>query len=337
MTTSPLKLLFKRLRDVNLPMPYVRQIALPSWWDDKIAENPVGYSQLLMFLSRYLGLNLKSLHDSSAALQFNELGECKYKKRSGTTENELRLSSVIATHVAKLAAAAVTTTYSGVPAATEIRQYLLESAMWVSFERLLDYCWSVGIPVVHINAFPKGAKRPEGFTLRAKGRPAIVLCRNEKQPAWQLFILAHELGHIALGHVPENGALFDEKVNDNEQDDEETAADKFAIELLTGDRNTALGTSNQWPNAKNLAQLAIQFGTRNQVDPGHVILNYAHTMGNSFFAVARSALNLITPDANAVEMIRVRLASQLDWSQLPEDSSEFLMRITGQENDECSS
>jgi Zn-dependent peptidase ImmA (M78 family) len=39
-----------------------------------------------------------------------------------------------------------------------------------------------------------------------------------------LFILAHELAHIALGHSDDDGALIDENVKHNVQDEEETAA-----------------------------------------------------------------------------------------------------------------
>jgi hypothetical protein len=193
----------------------------------------------------------------------------------------------------------------------------------------------MGIPVLHVNLFPKGAKkRPEGFTLRVGGRPIIVLCRDEKQPSWQLFILAHELGHIAGGHIPENGALMDEKIDANEPDAEEAEADRYAIELLTGNAGTSIGTNGRWPKMDELARLAERYGRRNSIDPGHVVLNYAHTMGSSFFAVARGALKILHPKSDAVRAVRDRLAENLDWELLPEDSSEFLMRMTRLESDE---
>jgi hypothetical protein len=204
----------------------------------------------------------------------------------------------------------------------------------VKYKQLLDYCWGAGIPVLHVNLFPTGAKRPEGFTLRVAGRPVVVICREESQPSWLLFILAHELGHLACGHVPADGAVLDEKVHDNEPDAEEQEADRFAAELLTGNAKTKITSDGRWPKADQLAELALAFGRRNHVEPGHAVLNYAHSMGSSFFAVARSALNRLEPNADAVGMIRNRLAEKLDWSRIPEDSSEFLMRITRQESDE---
>ena len=304
--------------------------------EDSLAENPAGYAQCLMILSRCLGIELKSLQNPGSPLRLRDFGVCKYKKREGTTNDELLLSRVIATRAAQLAGAAMDNAYQPIPCASEIRQSVLEHAPWVGFTQLLDYCWSCGIPVLHVNYFPPGAKRPDGFTLRLNGRPVIVLCRNQKQPSWLLFILAHELGHIGCNHIPENGALVDESVREDSTDNEEKEADRFALELLTGKPTTSIGTDGRWPNAHELAGLAKEFGRRNQVDPGHVVLNYAHGKGKEFFAVGQAALKVLHPDADAVATVRTKLAESLDWELLPEDSSEFLMRITrhGQESDE---
>ena len=322
--------MYSRLRDVGFTRSYLKKVAaLPGWWDDKLAENSAAYSQCLISLSRHLGIDLQTLMEEDAPLRLKDFGVCKYKKRAGTTEDELLLSRVIATRVAQLAAAAIDLPYQSVPSATDLRAIILEESPWVGFEQLLDYCWATGIPVLHVNNFPKDAKKkPEGFTLRLHGRPVIVLCREVKQPAWQLFILAHELGHIASNHIPENGAIMDEKVDENQPDSEESEADRYAIELLTGKAGTPLEVSGRWPKAEPLARLARGYGERNKVDPGHVVLNLANTIGGSYFGVANAALKILNPEADAIGLIGERLAANLDWENLPEDSSEFLMRMT---------
>jgi hypothetical protein len=337
LTANPIKSVYKRLRDVGLTKHYVTKVALPSWWDDSLAENPAGYAQALMIPSRHLGLDLKTLQQPDSPLRLRDFGVCKYKKRKGTEDAELLLSRVIATRAAQLAGAALEKDYVPAPSsAGDIRQTILDRAPWVGLEELLDYCWSIGIPVLHVNYFPRGAKRPDGFALRLHGRPVIVLCRNEKQPSWLLFILAHELGHVACGHVPEDGALLDERPQENEPDDEERQANQFGVELLTGKATTGIRAYDRWPNMRELAELATRYGQRNGIDPGHVVLNYAHTMGNGFFPVARGALGRLYPNVDAMEMVRNRLAANLDWERLPEDSSDFLMRIArqSQETDE---
>jgi len=62
------------------------------------------------------------------------------------------------------------------------------------------------------------------------------------------------------------------------------------------------------------------------IDPGHVVLNYAHSAGNGFLAVANAALNRLYPSADTIKEIRSAMVDRLDWSRLPEDSSEFLIR-----------
>ena len=156
----------------------------------------------------------------------------------------------------------------------------------------------------------------------------IVLFLNDQIGARLLFILAHELGHLARGHVPDGGVLIDENVNKNELDNEEEQANAFAIELLTGNVDGQFRTTGQWPNAPELARRAKEVGSTMKIDPGHIVLNYAHTMGDGFWPVANAALARITPEKDGLKLIRAKMADHLDWSKLPEDSCEFLMRLS---------
>lgn len=178
------------------------------------------------------------------------------------------------------------------------------------------------------HGLPKGACRPDGFAARVNGRPVIVLCNGKRHPAWQLFILAHELGHIACGHVADGGMLVDEKVDSSDADGEERQANEYAAELLTGRPPRRFHATGRWPSAANLSADALAAGAAHQIDPGHVVLNYANTMGPGFYAVANAALKQLPPTQSAARQIHAAMAGQLDWSRLPEDSSEFLLRVT---------
>ena len=199
---------------------------------------------------------------------------------------------------------------------------------WVSFEALLDYCWAHGIAVLHVSNFPKNIKRMHGLSARVGGRPVIVLSWAKRHPAWLLFVLAHELGHLALGHVPDESTLVDEAVDQASQDDEEKQANAFALEALNGSASTRFAAADRWPRASGLAAEASRIAKEKQIDPGHVVLNYANTMGKNFFAVANAALALLDGLDDASELVRRRLAKHLDWERLPADSSEFVMRMT---------
>jgi hypothetical protein len=212
--------------------------------------------------------------------------------------------------------------------AAQIRRAILgQGEPWVRFSNLIDYSWSLSIPVIQLLSCPS-ARRPDGFCARIKGRPVIILCKKSASPAWLLCILAHELAHIALGHIDDDGALIDENVKHNVQDEEETAANAFAVELLTGNAENRFHTSGSWPNATPLADAAKPIAKEMRIDPGHIVLNYAHTMGDTFWPVANAALKLLKPKRDALRIVRAKLAEHLDWSSLPEDSCEFLMRVS---------
>jgi hypothetical protein len=327
--TNSMPDLFRRLRAVGLSAPYIRNTILPEWWDDQAANNPAGYTEGLIFLSRHLGLDLNSLLDPERPVACRDFGACKFKKSEGATEDDLALARTMATRAAQLVNIAMSEAPHLVPrSAAQIRREILGlGEPWVSFSNLIDYCWALGIPVIHLLTCPS-TKRPDGFCARVKGRPVIILCKKSTSPAWLLFILAHELAHIALGHIDDEGALVDENVKHNIQDDEETAANAFAVELLTGNAEQRFHTSGSWPNALQLAEAAKSIAKEMRIDPGHIVLNYAHTMGRTFWPVANAALQLLEPKRDALRIVRAKLAEHLDWSSLPEDSSEFLMRVS---------
>lgn len=55
---NAIKRLYSRVGQVGLTRAFVTRTAFPHWWDDEIANNPAGYAQGLMLLSRHLGLDL---------------------------------------------------------------------------------------------------------------------------------------------------------------------------------------------------------------------------------------------------------------------------------------
>jgi Zn-dependent peptidase ImmA (M78 family) len=322
--------LYHRLSVVGLPRPYLKEVVFPDWWEDAMADHPAGYAECTLMLARHLGLDLATLQDESRVVSLRDLGPCKFKKTSGTTDDELAMARVIATRSAQMVAAATPQNFTGLPsAALEIRLQILDNIpRWVGLSGLIDYCWSSGVPVVFLAKLPRRAKKMHGMAAQINGRPVIVLCRKVKATAWLLFILAHELGHIVAGHLGGDGVLVDQDVDNNERDTEEDEANAFAIELLTGRPDCAFHTTGRWPNAQNLAEMARAIGTERHIDPGHIVLNYAHTMGSEFWGVANAALKVLEPRANAPGLVRSALAAKLDWSALPEESSEFLMRVT---------
>lgn len=322
--------LYRQLGTVGFPRKYLRDIVLPSWWEDEIAYNPAGYAEGLMILSQNLGLDLSSMQNEAVPAGLRNLGPCKFKKIGNTTDEEFILSRVLATRAIELITSAVPAPVRSLPpSASTIRELILrEGAAWIDLSALLDYCWSVGLPVLHVSAFPPKAKKMDGMASTKNGHYGVVLCRNAKHTAWLLFILAHELGHIVRGHVTKDGVLIDQEVDRTRStDSEEQAANTFALELLSGHPMLEVIPVGDKPNARSLAHTALNAGTHERIDPGHLVLNCAYQMGGNFFAVANAALNLLEPHADAVGLVRSKMLAHLDKTKLPEDTYEFILRV----------
>ena len=321
-------LLFQRLKDAGFDRAYVRKAALPDWWDESVLETTDGYAQTLTLLSRNLGLDLRSLQNAEVPVACREFGVTCFKKKQNDAEDDVKQAQCIAARAAQLVSHALPLPFTAVPpGATEIRATICKGMnQWVDFEGLLDYCWDIGIPVLHVSRFPKGAHKMDGMAARIKGRPVIVLSKNSHYSALLLFVLAHELGHIASGHLAENGLLIDEKIENDDDNEHEIAANAFAVELLTGSPDRAYRAVRNM-TAQQLADAAQRVSEREGVYPGVVALNYAWNKGQR--VVGQAALALLEPEANAVAAVHARMRSRLDWERLPAESRRFLLYVTG--------
>src|SRR5687767_268148 len=96
---NPMSALVKRLRKVGVTRTYLREVVLPDWWDDEIADNPAGYVEALMYVSGHLGLEFASLRDPDRRPEFRLVGSCKFKSKAGADASHYDLTRAIATRV----------------------------------------------------------------------------------------------------------------------------------------------------------------------------------------------------------------------------------------------
>lgn len=326
---NPMIALRKRLKAVGINRSYLDTRVLPEWWDDDAARNPSGLSEAILYLVNRLGLTVESLQGSGGGeLQFAVV-EAKFKKRSDTKKDDLRLAKMIAFRAAVVAARgckAVPISLSSDPMA--IRQAILNSgAQCVTLESLLNYCWKQGIPVIHVAEFPSLAKKMDGLSARVDGRSVIVLSLNAASKSRMAFILAHELGHLALGHLPKDvDVLLDQSWRQNENDLEEQAANTFAARLLTGMHDPKF-TSNSYLTGEQLAVESARFGKKHGIAPGVVALNYGWT--RKFFPVALKALSILEPEEHAAEVVTNCALEYIDEESIPTEAYEWLLRLMG--------
>jgi len=152
------------------------------------------------------------------------------------------------------------------PDASELRKQLLIGKKWITFEDLLTHVSMLGIPVIHLQHLPSKAKKMDGLAFEQNGRPVIVLTQNHPH-GYALFDLMHELGHITLGHVTAEHAIVDQKIDAEADDEDERTANRFALELLTGDPECKIVSTGRNLNANELAGAALHYGEKNQIDP----------------------------------------------------------------------
>lgn len=319
--------ILERLEAKGLQAKYVRNCALPVWWDADLEDDPTVVAEGAGYIAKRLGLDIASVFTPDAEIQFKTQAQAKFKKRKDTNEQSLDIAQGLASRVAEMVSYAARPKYLDPGGdALAIRKYILEQHPWVNLESLLGYCWAKGIPVVHF-APPPGTKKIDGMVAKFHDRPIIVICCSRKSPAWQAFILAHELGHILCDHV-QGQCVVDEAITQDDRDLEEVEANHFAATLLLGSSQNYTWDSRIQPN--KLAEIAQNYSARDTVDPALVCNNYGWRRNNrDDWSIAGKAIKEFETEPNASALINQCLLRHLDWEKLDRDSQEYLQLVTG--------
>lgn len=286
-TISPMQTLYAKLHTLGFTKPIVKRL-LPEWWDDDIANTPAGFQEASLILSKYLSIRYSSLIGDAAPTFI--FPKHKFKHSRNVEEKDLTKAVALSSLAARLTLEAYELDIPNLNefSAQSIRETLLSrNAPWIDFNTLLDYCWEIGIPVIFVENLP--SPKMQGLALQLQGRPVIILTSARKH-GYLVFHLAHELGHIILGHVTDNDWVIDETINESGGDDQESEANKFALEILTG-KSTASYRSESPLYPNDLARSALQVGRENKVDPIHIVLNYGHT--NRCMPIANKACQVL--------------------------------------------
>ncbi len=343
-----LKAFFNRLNVLGFPKRFVYDNLLPSWWCPEFEQTKGAVVEAAAYVSRRTSLDFRALLATEELIALPETVHHKYKLSEGTESTELKPAQAIADRVAEIVSQACIQPVKNIEGLTSqaIRAEILEKCPCVTLDNLIDLCWQNGIPVMHLNHFPRRPrqKKFDGMVgyFRANleqsvSRPVIVISKNEKSHAWLSFILAHEIGHIVCGHIREE-PIVDEKISPElGKDPQEIAADEFAIELLFGHKDAKYCDLPNF-NAHSLTQYALDCAKADRVDAGAVVLNHAWCQARKSttpeqkrraWSIARTALKNIETQANAPAQINSYLIKSIDWENLSDDTQEFLERMTG--------
>ncbi|PSB01539.1 ImmA/IrrE family metallo-endopeptidase [Merismopedia glauca] len=288
--------LYHKLSQLGIEPNYIRECALPSWWNEELETKPVAVLEGAGYIAKRLGLDLKSLLAKDEPPRFKPQPHTKFKQHLSPNHRTLVAHSLVH-RLAEMVAYGTEATFTNIPAdVNQIRSQILtkseEALPWngrvsltlspqIDLTALLDYCWQQGIAVLHFSHFPPHTRPIEGTIQWHRNRPVIIIGAHHQDSAKLAFILAHELGHLALGHLTE-GMLVEENIDLDSPDEAEYCANQFAINL---------GLDKSDISAKEPSCL----------------------------------------HPNGQQIINKYLADRLDWDRFDDDSYEYLEKVLGVE------
>jgi hypothetical protein len=334
MMASESRRLRARLRALGLSAEAI-DAAWPRWWSTEADDSTSARAELAFSLARRFGLEPSSVIEGSDAPRFLWHMEARFKHRSNQSDLELAAITSFGKSVAAALLAATPPPNASIvdTSAGDLRVTILRAGRpYVELGDLLSVTWSVGVPVVHLRLYPLRQKRMAAMTVESGGRSAILIGKNSNYPAPIAFYLAHEIGHIALRHAAGDRLVVDFEATQRTiagDDEEEKAADEFALELLTGrPRPDVRGIAPGRTSARELARVALRSGQRLGIEPGVLAECYGFTTGD--WTAASGSLGHIYAQARPIwEDVNAIARRQLALDTIPPDSMEFLEAVLG--------
>jgi hypothetical protein len=326
--TDDAQSLRKRLRNAGLSAAAV-DAAWPGWWTDDADSSPSARAELRFALARNLGLSAKALVGERVdfvwrdSARFKHLADCDAGDRAALNSFGASVGRLL------MRATEGGPGLVGIPA-VKLRAMLLGGSSAVELVGLLAACWSAGIPVAYLRVSPLPTKSMHAMVVGNAGRHAILLSRDARYPAITAFTLAHEIGHVALGHVRGADIIVDaeDPARGADGDEEERAADRYALELLMGSAEPTISINFDTFNSAELADAALRAGPEYGIDPGTLALAVAYQ--RNAYPVAMAAMRFIYTNPSPVWLAVNRVASRhLRLDTAGDDGAEFLARVLG--------
>lgn len=322
--------LYERLAANGLEANFVREVVLPDWWDDKMADVPANRAIAEMAVARHFGFRIADLRDRGRALKLPTADHVRLKRARKVSSKDVAGAVAVAERAAALTAELLTDYpgYAGAKSAQVVRNDVLRrgGSAFVDLRSLLDFCWNLGIAVVHLTRCPVKSRKIDGLAVFSGARPVIVLASGRDSPPWLAYHLAHELGHILCGHISEGRELLvDEDLDKKDEDRQEIEADEFACEVLTGQTCLAFEPTYGLTAAK-LSRAAWEYGEQHRISPGTVVLIYGRSANR--WPAAQQALVYQSQNSGAAQLLAQAYRAHVPLDDLPESTRRFLASST---------
>lgn len=335
MTLESAKTIYDNLKSLGLTRAQVRKI-LPSWWSPDAEKYPDGVAELCLLISRRLSLDVAALMSGKVAPR-GLASSVSYKHRADAPVESLKAATYIATSLARVVFAAMSTPFRSVPSSPEDVVGVIREIGYgkVNLISLVESCWAFGVPVVPVTNLPVGVRKMDGAVISVDGRPAIIVSKKKSSRAWLSFIVAHELGHIGCGHFEESGSIIDVSLQEqatyqaeSSSDRQEREADHFALSLFGGEEvEREISSWPSWLSAADLAVRARSFAVQQGTESGHIVLRYAFL--SQKWPEAMTALRFLSEDADAESVMKTTLQKHLDFDLISEDLHDLVCNVTG--------
>ena len=211
------KVLSRLAKKAGAPEPVLRRI---------LAQ--VSRSQFAAALTRGFGWSAEEL-DSGQLGVLALAGPVRFKSRSAQPQDSPLLP--LAHTISAISAWVCEKPVAAVPEdPADLRRALLPDGHGrVTLELLLSWSWSAGMLVIPM----AGSSGFSAAVWTVEGRPVIVLKETRGMIAYWLFDLAHELGHIALGHLAQGSVVdLSNPSPADTTDAQERAANEYALALV---------------------------------------------------------------------------------------------------------
>lgn len=178
------------------------------------------------------GFSWEREHLMAGELHSRELGFAPVFKAVGDPPGKDSPTLSLAWRLSTLATAHFSEAYKGVPQEPkQLRSQVRARYDDVDLGALLSWTWDAGVVVL-----PLRAKRDFiAAVWHVQQSPVIVLNESRSLSAYWLFDLAHELGHLALGHADQGIVEVDKPEVPDPTDRQEQQANRYALDVLLPD------------------------------------------------------------------------------------------------------
>jgi hypothetical protein len=295
-----------------------------------------GVAELAMHMSRRLSIDFGSLI-KGLIVPKGAVARVAFKHGVNTDSSSLQAASFIASSLAQAVLAAMPTHYRPLPISpSDLRRQASDLTSGpFGFEALLNICWDHGIPVIPLPNLPVGIRKMDGAVLQIGERPVIILAKKKSSRAWLSFILAHEIGHIILGHLQPGSTIVDISLqetstylSESSKDLQESDADTAALEIMGGaavSEEIARWSSNDSP--VELAVNARSASATLNIEAGHFILR--HAFATKRWPEAIVALRFLSEDFHPESALLGQMKKRLDMDLVATDLQDLVAQVTG--------